>query len=140
MSFLSTIPRIASQQAKQISRIAFYEFSSSSSSSAASSSTSSSPKPKKSSKVASAAPAGTKLTGLSILKDKPDPVALEDDQYPAWLWTLLDDTSKAHKVAENQVELHGEGEKGFDPIKEKRKLKNLNREKIKASNYLKSTT
>jgi large subunit ribosomal protein L54 len=30
------------------------------------------------------------MPGLSVLKDKPDPVALPDDQYPAWLWTLLD--------------------------------------------------
>nr|XP_019008453.1 50S small subunit ribosomal protein L37 [Kwoniella pini CBS 10737]OCF47234.1 50S small subunit ribosomal protein L37 [Kwoniella pini CBS 10737] len=126
MSFISIIPRIVSRQPSQIYRISINQFSSSSSSSAASSSSSSTqPKPKKSSKVISAAPAGTKLTGLSILKDKPDPIALEDDQYPTWLWNLLEDTSKAHKIAENQIELHGEGEKGFDPIKEKRKLKNL---------------
>lgn len=27
------------------------------------------------------------------MKDQPDPVALPDDQYPAWLWTILDDPS-----------------------------------------------
>ncbi|KAK6903700.1 50S small subunit ribosomal protein L37 [Kwoniella mangroviensis CBS 10435] len=140
MSFTSMVPRLASRRIAQIHRISISQFSTSSTSSAASSS-SSQPKPKsKSSKVVSSVPAGTKLTGLSILKDKPDPVALEDDEYPPWLWTLLEDTSKAHKAAENQVELHKEGDKGFDVNKEKRKLKNLNREKIKASNYLKSTT
>lgn len=38
------------------------------------------------------------LKGLSILKDKPDPVAKEDSEYPAWLWTLLDESS-AKKAA-----------------------------------------
>ncbi|WVW78414.1 hypothetical protein I302_100368 [Kwoniella bestiolae CBS 10118] len=140
MVLASALPRIASRRIAQIPRtkISISQFSSTSTSSAASSSQ---PKPKaKSSKVASSVPAGTKLTGLSILKDKPDPVALEDEEYPPWLWTLLEDTSKAHKAAENQVELHKEGDKAFDVNKEKRKLKNLNREKIKASNYLKSTT
>jgi large subunit ribosomal protein L54 len=28
-----------------------------------------------------------------VLKDKPDPIALPDDQYPSWLWTILDDSS-----------------------------------------------
>lgn len=37
--------------------------------------------------------AGTVLTGLSVIKDQPDPVALPDDQYPAWLWTILDDSA-----------------------------------------------
>jgi hypothetical protein len=39
----------------------------------------------------SSCPPGTVLTGLSVIKDQPDPVALPDDQYPAWLWTVLDD-------------------------------------------------
>ncbi|SHO77109.1 Uncharacterized protein MSYG_1449 [Malassezia sympodialis ATCC 42132] len=39
----------------------------------------------------SLAPAGTVFTGLSIYKDKPDPVALPDNQYPEWLFELLDD-------------------------------------------------
>jgi large subunit ribosomal protein L54 len=39
----------------------------------------------------SSCPPGTVLTGLSVIKDQPDPIALPDDQYPAWLWTVLDD-------------------------------------------------
>ncbi|WFD33386.1 hypothetical protein MCUN1_000199 [Malassezia cuniculi] len=39
----------------------------------------------------SVAPAGTVFTGLSILKDKPDPVALPDSEYPPWLFELLED-------------------------------------------------
>ncbi|WVN89407.1 uncharacterized protein L203_104630 [Cryptococcus depauperatus CBS 7841] len=94
----------------------------------------------KAGKIVSSCPSGTTLTGLSILKDKPDPVALPDDQYPSWLWRILEDTGKEHKTEENAVKLSAEGNEEFDMAKEKKKLKNLNRENIKAANYLKSTT
>ncbi|RHZ65345.1 mitochondrial 54S ribosomal protein mL54 [Aspergillus thermomutatus] len=45
----------------------------------------------------SIAPAGTKLNGLNYFKNKPDVFALEDSEYPDWLWELLDDSSKAKK-------------------------------------------
>jgi large subunit ribosomal protein L54 len=35
-------------------------------------------------------PAGTVLKGLNFYKDKQDPVALADEEYPAWLWRVLD--------------------------------------------------
>ncbi|WWD21529.1 hypothetical protein CI109_106015 [Kwoniella shandongensis] len=142
MSLATIVSRSASRRLTQTARIGVASFSSSSSSSSSSPASSSTPKPKKvkTAKALSSCLPGTTLTGLSILKDKPDPVALPDDQYPTWLWTLLDDTSKAHKAVENEVHLSQEGQQGFDVVKEKRKLKNLNREKIKASNYLKSTT
>ncbi|KAL8933354.1 MAG: hypothetical protein Q9216_006408 [Gyalolechia sp. 2 TL-2023] len=34
--------------------------------------------------------AGTPLKGLAFLKNKEPPVAREDDEYPGWLWGLLD--------------------------------------------------
>jgi large subunit ribosomal protein L54 len=34
-------------------------------------------------------PAGTPLKGLNFLKDRQDPVALPDEEYPEWLWTVL---------------------------------------------------
>lgn len=40
--------------------------------------------------VVSSLSAGVKMEGLSVFKDVPDPVALPEDQYPKWLWTLLD--------------------------------------------------
>lgn len=40
--------------------------------------------------VVSSLQAGAKMEGLSVFKDVPDPVALPEDQYPKWLWTLLD--------------------------------------------------
>ncbi|OMP87655.1 54S ribosomal protein L37, mitochondrial [Diplodia seriata] len=39
--------------------------------------------------VQSSVPAGTPLRGLNFLKNKTDPVAMEDSEYPAWLWTVL---------------------------------------------------
>jgi large subunit ribosomal protein L54 len=45
----------------------------------------------------SSCPAGTKLNGLNYLKNKPDVVALEDSEYPEWLWSLLDDAKKQSK-------------------------------------------
>jgi hypothetical protein len=41
----------------------------------------------------SSVPAGTVLKGLNFYKDKQDPVALADEEYPAWLWRVLDKTS-----------------------------------------------
>jgi large subunit ribosomal protein L54 len=40
--------------------------------------------------VQSSVPAGTVLKGLNFYKDKQDPVALADEEYPAWLWRVLD--------------------------------------------------
>ncbi|KAK0729322.1 mitochondrial ribosomal protein L37-domain-containing protein [Apiosordaria backusii] len=38
----------------------------------------------------SSCPAGTVLNGLNYFKGKTDPVALPDDQYPAWLWKCVE--------------------------------------------------
>jgi hypothetical protein len=47
--------------------------------------------------VLSSVPAGTPLKGLNFLKNGSDPVALPDEEYPSWLWTLL--TPKKKKGA-----------------------------------------
>ena len=39
----------------------------------------------------STAPAGTVLKGLNYFKNKQDPVAREEHEYPAWLWTVQDE-------------------------------------------------
>ena len=49
-------------------------------------------------RVKSSIPAGQVLKGLNFLKNAQDPVALEDEEYPEWLWSAL--------------ERKGEGEKG----------------------------
>jgi large subunit ribosomal protein L54 len=41
-------------------------------------------------RIPSSAPAGTVLKGLNFVKGKQDPVALEDSEYPDWLWSVLE--------------------------------------------------
>ena len=45
----------------------------------------------------SSAPKGTVLKGIQYLKDKQDPVALDDSEYPEWLWDLLDEKKQKQK-------------------------------------------
>jgi large subunit ribosomal protein L54 len=40
---------------------------------------------------------GAKLIGLNYFKNKPDLIAMEDEEYPEWLWTLLDSSNKEVK-------------------------------------------
>lgn len=47
--------------------------------------------------VKSSITAGTPLKGLNFEKNKQDPVALADEEYPAWLWTIL---SRQEKTSE----------------------------------------
>lgn len=76
------------------------------SASAASSSNSSSTSTETQS-LPSAAPPGTVLKGVSIFKDKPDPVALQDQEYPPWLFKLLDDPSIASSSSLASIEMAG---------------------------------
>jgi large subunit ribosomal protein L54 len=41
-------------------------------------------------KVKSTCPAGTTFKGINVLKDGKDPVAMEDEKYPEWVWNLLE--------------------------------------------------
>ncbi|KAI4112686.1 MAG: hypothetical protein LQ338_008284 [Usnochroma carphineum] len=45
--------------------------------------------------------AGTPLRGLAFLKNKEPPVAKEDDEYPTWLWGLLDQGKFGAKAAQD---------------------------------------
>ncbi|RSH92235.1 hypothetical protein EHS25_008650 [Saitozyma podzolica] len=111
-----------------VSASASASFSSSSSSLASSSASSSRPKATK--RPVSSVPAGTVLSGLSILKDQPDPVALPDDQYPAWLWTILDEP-KASATSSSAPEVggvsapKGSAEAGRQFEAEKKRLRDL---------------
>lgn len=53
--------------------------------------------------VKSSCPAGTVLKGLNFTKGKQDPVALEDSEYPAWLWSVLGE-AEAKGAAGSAVE------------------------------------
>ncbi|KAK3117936.1 hypothetical protein LTR53_000228 [Teratosphaeriaceae sp. CCFEE 6253] len=48
----------------------------------------------------SSVPAGTVLKGLNFMKNKQDPIAMEDHEYPDWLWNVL---------AEKEGEAQGSG-------------------------------
>ncbi|KAI9359811.1 mitochondrial ribosomal protein L37-domain-containing protein [Pilaira anomala] len=51
-----------------------------------------------STKKPSSVPKGTVLKGLQYLKDGQDPVALDDSEYPDWLWDLLDEKKLKQKT------------------------------------------
>ncbi|KAM0786801.1 hypothetical protein ACM66B_002234 [Microbotryomycetes sp. NB124-2] len=80
--------------------------------------------------AASACPAGTKLTGLNYLKDGADPVAKDDDEYPNWLWTLVEPAKKPTNSSSKRAAT-------IDLEAAQRKLKRDSKAAIKASNTLK---
>lgn len=75
-------------------------------------------------KVVSSCPAGTKLKGLNVKKTGEDPVALEDSEYPPWLWDLLDKKAQDAALQENPELLA------------KKQRRQANRQKIKMNNFL----
>ncbi|KAL1604031.1 hypothetical protein SLS60_005623 [Paraconiothyrium brasiliense] len=52
------------------------------------------PAEKKAPLVRSSVAAGTPLKGLNFLKDKQDPIAMADEEYPEWLWGILERQEK----------------------------------------------
>lgn len=58
-------------------------------------------------KVHSSVPAGTVLKGLNFMKNKTDPVAGEDGEYPSWLWGVLDAVKKDSQEGEAEGDLFG---------------------------------
>ncbi|KAH7341843.1 mitochondrial ribosomal protein L37-domain-containing protein, partial [Rhizoctonia solani] len=69
--------------------------------------------------VVSSCPPNTNLAGLAWLKGQPPVLALEDSEYPGWLWTLLDEKKPGDGTSKP----------------ERRKQ---NRDKIKLQNFMKS--
>ena len=70
----------------------------------------------------SSLPAGTPLQ-LGYIKGAPEPVALPDEAYPAWLWRLLDNGGrKADRT---------------DEASERRRLRDARRVAVKTQNKLK---
>lgn len=58
-------------------------------------------------KIASSVPAGTVLKGLNFMKNKQDPVAMEDHEYPAWLWDVLAEKKEQGGKDELEGDLFG---------------------------------
>ncbi|EER28717.1 hypothetical protein D8B26_001008 [Coccidioides posadasii str. Silveira] len=57
-------------------------------------------------KVTSTVPAGTRLAGLNYFKNKPEVLAMDDSEYPDWLWKLLDDPkAKSAKDGSGSVDV-----------------------------------
>lgn len=108
---------------------------------------------------------GTPLAGLGLLKDAPDPVALPDTAYPAWLWELhsagaggsavagasagmtkgeqraaLKRASKAKRIAADKAARSGTTatQEVAQEMDMKRQLKMKNKENIKGNNFMKS--
>ncbi|CAO3698916.1 hypothetical protein G6F70_008772 [Rhizopus microsporus] len=74
------------------------------------------------SRIPSSAPKGTVLKGLQYLKDRPEIVALDDTEYPEWLWDLLDEKKQKQLSSRpSNRQYH----------------RKQNRENIKASNFMK---
>lgn len=49
----------------------------------------------KKTKLQGSIPGGSELKGLAYLKAKPRVIAQEDDEYPTWLWSLLEESKTA---------------------------------------------
>ncbi|KDN44517.1 hypothetical protein K437DRAFT_224920, partial [Tilletiaria anomala UBC 951] len=72
----------------------------------------------------SSAPAGTILHGLSIYKDRPEPVARPDSHYPAWLWDIISSSSFSTDTSEASIAAETAGmSKGEARVAEKRIMK-----------------
>ncbi|CEP23000.1 unnamed protein product [Cyberlindnera jadinii] len=73
--------------------------------------------------VKSSCKAGTSLN-LKVKKSGEDPVALEDSEYPEWLWTVLDPKAQQAKL-------------DSDPAKKaKKEMRLRNKKKIKMNNFI----
>ncbi|ORX33918.1 mitochondrial ribosomal protein L37-domain-containing protein [Kockovaella imperatae] len=87
--------------------------------------------------VISTCEAGRTFPKLALYKDQPAPVAMKDEEYPDWLWTILDE-GKAAEVMMGPRDTPVPGEP-MDYNYEKKRLRQLNRSNIKAKNFLKRT-
>lgn len=54
------------------------------------------------------------MKDLSIFKDKPDPVALPDEEYPDWLWSLTDEALAAAQAGKKPAEMEAESGQPID--------------------------
>lgn len=81
-----------------------------------------------SSHATSSCSAGT-LLNLNVKKGGKEPVALEDSEYPEWLWGVLD--SKAAANTSDALD-----NKTADLQNRKKTIRKANRERIKQNNFL----
>jgi large subunit ribosomal protein L54 len=72
----------------------------------------------------SSCPPNTVLVGLNYLKDQPPVLALPDEEYPPWLWKLLDKSDTLDDGPGGEAE--------------KRRLRKENRQRIRDQNFMKT--
>ncbi|KAH8149710.1 uncharacterized protein LAJ45_06341 [Morchella importuna] len=82
--------------------------------------------------VVSGTMAGTPLKNINYLKGKSDPVALEDSEYPEWLWSLLDKKTTVDGLEGEEV-----GDL-YSKSKKERKIAKKRAEKVAALQSLNS--
>lgn len=85
--------------------------------------------------IISSCPVGTKLN-LDIKKGKPGPVALEDSEYPDWLWTVLKDDTKKTKGTKTKVAKENNESIDDQLHARRRQLRKENIAKIKQNNFI----
>jgi large subunit ribosomal protein L54 len=62
-------------------------------------------------KIKSSVPAGTVLKGINFIKGAQDPIALEDEEYPDWLWSALEQKKDTNKAEEIEGDLFAKSKK-----------------------------
>jgi large subunit ribosomal protein L54 len=56
------------------------------------------------------------LKGLNFKKNAQDPLALEDEAYPAWLWRVLDKKAGADDVVGGEGDMFCKSLVSFSPV------------------------
>lgn len=57
----------------------------------------------------SSSPAGTLLRGLNYIKGHDDPISLKEEEYPTWLWSLLDEKKNDETNENDDSDIFGTG-------------------------------
>ncbi|CED85539.1 Mitochondrial/chloroplast ribosomal protein L54/L37 [Phaffia rhodozyma] len=82
----------------------------------------------------SSTPAGTPMPEVVVFKTQAVPVALPDEEYPSWLWTMVGE-GKALAAAGKIP--HGRGQE-WEANEQRRAIRKANRAAIRTKNLLKS--
>ncbi|KAI8812164.1 mitochondrial ribosomal protein L37-domain-containing protein [Cladochytrium replicatum] len=75
--------------------------------------------------------AGTILQNINIMKDGADPVALPDEQYPEWLWDLIDKKDLSKRRFNTSAADDADGLVALEEKFTRSYMRRLTRQKIK---------
>ena len=81
--------------------------------------------------------AGSVMKGLNISKTGQDPIALKDEDYPGWLFDLVNPVTKTLNAANTTAAMTGapQGAGLGSDLAEKKEMRRRNREAIKRRNF-----